>query len=226
MSNIDFLMDVLFPATRQRVLALLLLAPGEAFHLREIARRTGGHAGTVGRELEKLVAGGLLLRNRQGNQVVYQANRECPFFDELASMYRKSRGVAAALREALAAVGDKIHLALVFGSFAKGNPSRGSDIDLLVLGTIDFASLVLALHPLQESLSREINPVLYSVEEFQQRLRRGDGFLHNVTNQPVVFVKGDAHDLAELAEDPAPAPTPGRRAGGAKTARRRPTKPG
>ena len=63
MSNTPSLMDTLFPATRQRVLAALLLQPEASFHLRELARLTGSHAGTLARELDKLTATGLLLRS-------------------------------------------------------------------------------------------------------------------------------------------------------------------
>ena len=60
MSNNIALMDLLFPGARQRSLAVLLLRPGESFHLRELARLSGTHAGTLGRELEKLAMAGLL----------------------------------------------------------------------------------------------------------------------------------------------------------------------
>lgn len=205
MSNINALMDLLFSATRQRVLAVLLLQPGETFHLRELARLAGSHAGTLGRELEKLTETGLLLRSEQGNQVRYQANRDCQLFDELASIFRKTHGAAAMLRDALSPLGKKVRLALVFGSIAKGTQSAGSDIDLMVIGNVGFAPLVKILHPLQELLKREINPVLYAADEFRERLRSGEGFLKSVTSQPVIFVKGDRDDLAELAGDPSTA---------------------
>ena len=54
------LASVLFPEYRRRVLGLLLLHPDEALHGREIARRTGLAAGTVSRELTRLVEVGLL----------------------------------------------------------------------------------------------------------------------------------------------------------------------
>ena len=54
MSNISTLMDLLFGGARQRVLAALLLEPDASFHLRELARLTETHAGTLTRELDKL----------------------------------------------------------------------------------------------------------------------------------------------------------------------------
>ena len=103
MSNASALMDLLFPPTRQRVLAVLLLQPDAGFHLRELARISGTHAGTLARELDKLTQTGLLLRAEQGNQVRYQANAKHPLFEEVASLFRKTHGIVPALRQALAA---------------------------------------------------------------------------------------------------------------------------
>lgn len=207
MSNTAAMMDLLFPATRQRLLAQLLLNPEECFHLRELARLTGSHAGTAGRELEKLVGVGLLLRTEQGNQVRYQADVRCPLFAELSAMFRKTLGMVPALREALLPLAGSIDVALVFGSMARGTQSAGSDIDLLVIGEVAFAELVQALYPAQQALQREINPVLYAPTEFRRRAGDGDAFVRQFLDQPNVFLTGDRDDLAKLAGDQAPAGT-------------------
>lgn len=198
-------MDLLFPAARQRALAVLLLEPQAAFHLRELARRTGSHAGTLARELDKLTKAGLLLRREQGNQVRYQANTRYPLFDDLASLFRKTHGVVPALREALAPLIAQIRVALVFGSMARGTPSAGSDVDVLVLGSVGFAELAQALYPLHDALGREVNPVLYTPDEFANRVRTGDAFARDLLAKPKLFVKGDDHEFAELVGDRTPA---------------------
>lgn len=205
MSNISALMDLLFPTTRQRVLARLLLEPEASFHLRELARLTGSHAGTLGRELDKLADTGLVLRRAQGNQVRYQADRSCPLFDDLASMFRKTFGAVPVLKEALAPVAGDIELALLFGSMARGTQAQGSDVDVLVVGDVGLSELVRALYAAQEVLQREVNPVLYTAEEFRERLRKGEPFVRRVLAQPYVFLKGGKDDLAKLAGDQSPA---------------------
>ncbi len=202
------LIDLLFPAARQRVLAALLLQPQASFHLRELARLAGSHAGTLARELDKLTQTGLVLRTEQGNQVRYQANTRNPLFADLASMFRKTHGAVPMLREALEPLGKRIRLALVFGSVARGAESPGSDIDLLVLGDIGFAALAKALFPLHEALGREVNPVLYAPKEFAQRAARGEAFARELLNKPRLWVKGGDDDLAKLVGDPSPADAP------------------
>src|SRR4051812_32196231 len=85
---------VLLPGYRRSVLGLLFLRPDESFHGREVARRTGLPAGTVTRELHLLADVGLVERESQGNQVLYRANRRSPVFEELASILRKTSGLA------------------------------------------------------------------------------------------------------------------------------------
>ena len=88
------LASLLFPEYRRRVLGLLLLKPNEALHGREIARRTGLSAGTITRELGKLAEVGLLKREKRGNQQVYSADTSGPIYAELASILRKTSGLA------------------------------------------------------------------------------------------------------------------------------------
>lgn len=203
MSNTSPLMDLLFGTTRQRVLAVLLLRPDASFHLRELARMTGSHAGTLGRELDKLTESGLLQRGEQGNQVHYRANCDSPLFDDLAAIFRKTHGVVPTLREALAPLERGIRLAWVFGSVAQGTATDRSDIDLLVVGDVGFVDLVRALNPMQEALRREINPVLYSPAEFQERVESREAFARELLDKPKLFVKGNRDDIAKLVGDSA-----------------------
>lgn len=205
MSNISSLMDLLFGDYRQRVLAVLLLQPDASFHVRELARVTGSSAGTLTRELGKLADTGLLLRSELGNQVRYRANRDCPLFDELAGLFRKTHGARAVLADALAPLQDRIRFALIFGSVARGSEVATSDVDLLVVGDVGFAELVQALYPAQQMLQREINPVLYSATELSERLHRGEAFASRVLSDSRIFVIGGKDELAELAGDRAPA---------------------
>ena len=192
---------LLFTEYRRRVLGLLLLNPDATYHVRELARLTGTSAGTLHKELTKLTQGGVLRREEVGNQVRYSANRDCPIFDELASILRKTSGLVDVLASALGSVEKNIALAFVFGSVARGEQQSNSDVDVMLVGSLGFADAVQVLHPVQATLQREINPVVYSVDEFQRRTANGDSFVREVLAKPKLFVVGNEDELGKLTQD-------------------------
>lgn len=143
------LAELLFKDYRRRVLELLLLHPDKRYHVREIARLTGTIAGTLHRELSRLAEAGLLKKESTGNQILYQADRDCPIFEELSHILEKLTGViredrrpeAAKMNDVVEKYRNQI-LALarangvrnvrVFGSMARNEAGPDSDLDLLV----------------------------------------------------------------------------------------------
>ena len=195
------LSSLLFSDYRRRVLGLLLLHPDTSYHVRELARLTGTSAGTLHKELTKLTAGGILRRQEVGNQVRYSADRDCPVFDELASILRKTSGLVDVLAVALSSVEKKIALAFVFGSMARGEQQSSSDVDVMLVGSLGFAEAVQVLHPVQATLQREINPVVYSLQEFRRRAASDDSFIREVLSRPKLFVVGNENELRKLTQD-------------------------
>jgi DNA-binding transcriptional ArsR family regulator len=137
-TRIGGLSNILFSGSRRSILALLYGHANEQFYLREIARRAGTGIGATQRELGQLTDAGLLHRVRRGNQVYYQANRKNPIFSELKSILAKTSGIRDILHAALTSLKDRIKLAFVYGSIARGEEKASSDVDLMVVGEISF----------------------------------------------------------------------------------------
>lgn len=190
---------LLFPASyRRRVLTLLLLHPERALHVREIARLTGTTAGTLNKELTKLHAAGLLDRERVGNQVRYTANRASPIYTELVGILRKTIGLADVLADALAPSAPVISVAFVFGSMARATETAGSDVDVMLIGSLGFGDAVKLLYPAQAVLGREINPSVYGADEWRARLKAKDPFIRDVLAKPKIFLIGNDDELEKL----------------------------
>lgn len=192
------LSSTLFPGYRRRVLGLLLLHPEESLHGREIARRTGLPPGTLTRELKRLADVGLLNCERRGNQLLYSANRRSPIFEELSGILRKTSGLADVVAEALEPLTNRIGLAFIFGSIARGTETQGSDVDLMIIGSVKFGEVVDALHLAQQQLSRDINPKVFTPREWRNRLERGDPFLRDVLASKKLFLIGGENGIEEL----------------------------
>ena len=188
--------SLLFGEYRERTLGLLLLNPDVSYHVRELARLTGTSPGTLHKELTKLTAGGILQRKQVGNQVHYSANLSCPIFDELASILRKTSGLADVLAKALIGLENMIEFAFVFGSIARGAQQTNSDVDIMLIGSLSFSDAVQALHSTQAVLQREVNPVVYSQEEFERRIKNNDSFIKEVLGKPKLFIIGTENELS------------------------------
>lgn len=177
--------------TRTAVLAALLLRPEKPLHVRELVRLTGASAGTIHRELQALVGHGVLRREAVGRQVFYQPDPTCPVLTELTGLLRKTAGLADVLARALAPLSDGIEMAFVYGSMAKGGVHAHSDVDLMVVGTVGFADVVIALESAATALRREINPTVLTRHRFDDKLAADNGFVASVWKGPKVWVMGD-----------------------------------
>jgi predicted nucleotidyltransferase len=193
------LASLLFGTYRREVLALLLLHPETALHVREIARATGKIPGTLLRELNQLADAGVLLRRPVGNQVQFQADPACPIFEELRSILKKTSGLADVLRQALQPLEGKIRAAFVYGSVARGDERAGSDLDVMIVGDAKLSEVVHALAPAHDALRREINPNVYRVGEFGAKLAEGEPFLQRVMEDRKIYLVGGEDDLRQPA---------------------------
>ena len=192
------LSTALFGRTRRAILAQLYGHPDEAYYLRQLVRSAGLGLGAVQREVTRLAGAGIIQRTARGRQVYYQANPECPLFGELKSLVVKTAGVGDVLREALAPLAGRIRVAFIYGSVARTEQRRSSDVDLMVIGDVSFGDVVFALEAAQKTLGREISPTVYSPAEFRSKIKARHHFLTSVRNNEKVFVIGDEHEFERL----------------------------
>ncbi len=192
------LSKTLFGKTRRAVLSVLYSHTDESFYLRQLVRITGVGVGAMQRELKQLTDSGIIRRLRIGRQIFFQANTDCPVFKELRDLVIKTIGVGDVLRSALVPLAERIQIAFIYGSLARGEETRSSDLDVLVVGDLTFAEVVSAISPLQVTLSREINPSVYPLKEFKFKVSEGQHFISTVLEAPKIFVIGDNNELEKL----------------------------
>ncbi len=188
------LADALFTTTQQRVLSLLFGQPSRSFFASELIELTGSGSGAVQRELQRLASSGLVTVIRVGKQKHHQANPDSPVFEELRGLVLKTVAMAEPIREALEPLANRIVLALLYGSVAKGADTAASDIDLLVVADqVMLEDIYSALAPVETELRRKIDPTLYTAKEFTERKAAGSAFLTRVL--------GDEHLVLIGTED-------------------------
>lgn len=193
----NVLSQILSSKVRAEIFRLLFGVHAIELHMRELEREAGCTIGPVQSELKKLLGLQLVSARRSGNRLYYRANREHPLYPELHSLVLKTSGLCDYLKECLAPR-DDISMAFVFGSIALGNEGATSDIDLMVIGTIGLRALSGVLADFRSVIGREVNPHVFSSDEFAGRKRAGEHFIRTVLASPRLFVKGTDHDLAVM----------------------------
>lgn len=185
----------LFTKTQRNVLRLMYTQPEKSFYTKEILRLTGMGVATIKRELDRMVAAGILKMFKIGNQNHYQADPQCPIYQDLLAIVSKTFGLKDVIKKVLAPKSDTIVWAFIFGSMASGKETQASDIDLMIIGKLSFSEAVKLLYETQATLGREINPKIYSEQEWQRLLTNKDGFIKDVLKKPTINVIGNGHEF-------------------------------
>ena len=172
---------------RHRILALIMDAPDRRMHLRAIARAVGTSAGTAARELGRLEDAALVRRTREGNQVYFEARPNQPMFGQIRDIVRQVAGAPIMLRRHLIGLAG-VERAVIFGSYAHGSLQSDSDVDLLIIGNPDRDELTDRLEMASLEISRPVNEVVMTQEEFDRRRVRGDRLVESIESQPTVEV--------------------------------------
>jgi DNA-binding transcriptional ArsR family regulator len=192
--TMNALADILSSRVKAEVFRLLFGLDGRPLHLREIERQSGLAVSTVRQELQQLTSLGLVEKRVDGNRRLYSANRHHPLYPDIRNIVLKTSGLAEILRAALQPE-TSIRLAFVFGSLARGEEQAGSDLDLMVIGSLTLRQLTRRLSGVGGKIVREINPHVLTLEEFLRRRQDGDHFLSTVLAAKRIFIIGNDHEL-------------------------------
>jgi predicted nucleotidyltransferase len=184
---------------RVDLLSLFFGRPDEEFYVREIEKILQEDVGNISRELKNLEGIGLLISRRKGNLKYYLLDRKFPLYDELRSIILKTRGAAGVLTACLQGM-EQIDFAFIYGSFAAGQETAKSDVDLMVIGDVSLEQLISRLKEPETTLGREINASLYDVREIRKRLREKEPFITRVMKEPKTMLIGEEDGLRRIAE--------------------------
>ena len=190
------LAELLSSRVKAEILRLLFGVAQRELHIREIGRQAGLADATVRQELKRLGGLGLVEVRRDGNRAYYRANAHHPLFPDLRNLVLKTAGVVDVLRQALDDPG--IRLAFVFGSVAEGAEGPGSDIDLMVIGSIGLRRLGELLSGVSGKLGREVNAHALTPAELARRRKARDHFVSTVIGGRRLMVIGDEDELEGL----------------------------
>jgi len=141
---------------KRNLLKLFLTNPERRFYTREVARLTAEPLNAVRRGLGYLEKAGLLRSHKEGNLKYFEVVKEFPLYPELKGIIYAAIGLGDYLSNRLKD-SELIELAFIYGSVAKYEEARKSDIDLFVVGEVEEEELQRLVADIEREIGREIN---------------------------------------------------------------------
>jgi len=188
--------DALFPKTKQKLLAILVVHPEKWWFLSDLAKHLRTSPSSLQRELKSLTEAGILIRKVDGKRVYFRADPECPLLPDLQRLFIKTSGLVDLVKSTLKPLCNRIDFAFIYGSIARGEELSRSDVDLLVVGDLGLIDIAQKLKELEKRLKREVNPVIYNRREFKKKFASKDHFVSSVVESDKLFLHGE-HEYLE-----------------------------
>ncbi len=175
------------------ILKLLFLNPATEFHLNDIARKAGLAPSVAAKGCAVLLSLGLVKKSMRGNLTLYEINNESVIHEELKRIFMKYELLDELLASKLRT--ERVKYALIYGSFAKGTEGGRSDIDLLVVGSIDEDALLKSINEVERKTGREVNYVLWNEKEFAEKVRNQIPLIREMSKTPVMMIVGEESEF-------------------------------
>jgi DNA-binding transcriptional ArsR family regulator len=138
--------------------------------LSALSNRTDIPVSTVQREVERLEQAGLVRSERVGQTRLVAANRDSPYFDDLASLLLKAFGPRVLLTSLFRRI-PRIDHAYVYGSWASRYHDQPGpaprDVDVVVVGDPNVNAVYAAARRAESALGMEVNPIVIGSDEWE-----------------------------------------------------------
>jgi predicted nucleotidyltransferase len=184
--------------TARRVLDLLVSAPGHEIHTREIARRVDADPHAAQLALDHLLQAGALVSRRVGNLRLWSVNPESDGVAAIRGLLRRESRVAQILSDGLEGM-RAVRFGVIFGSFASGLDDVSSDIDVLLIGDVNWDRLARIGSAVSDHIRREVNFVVWSEDELLHPKAGQRRLLDDIASRPRIMVKGDDNEFIASA---------------------------
>lgn len=145
---------------------MLFVYADEPVKLSELAERARTSLGGTHKEVERLEAAGLVRSTAVGRTRLVEPNQSSPVYNDMRGLLVKVFGPASLLSKALSDI-DGINTAFIYGSWADPSQTNPADIDVLVIGNPELASVYDAVSMVEAEVGRPVNVTVRSPNEWE-----------------------------------------------------------
>ena len=129
----------------------------------------------------------LVKRSKKANLNIYSINKECIFLSEFKQIFLKTDYFGELIKKE---INNKAKYCFIYGSFARGEETESSDIDIFLVSELKEDELIKIIQGLEKITKREINYVLWNEKTFAQRTTNGHHLLREIKKNKVVMLVG------------------------------------
>lgn len=193
---------MLIPLQRRKILEIFMSDPAREIHLREISRLSKVSLNNVNDTMRQFVKDGLFKRREISNMSLFRPDLDnedlLKLFEYLElkrkkEFYNKNKGIARLLEKYTANVIElskrRIQLIVLFGSVARGEWVKGSDIDILAVSSNKDNEVINILNKAKTDVSPllEIRPISTTTKKFIDGFKAKTEFYDNLWKDRIVL---------------------------------------
>lgn len=193
---------MLIPDKRKKILEVFFKDPFKEVHLREVVRLSGGSLTNVDNSMRLFVKEDIFKRREVSNMVFFKPNLEnealLKIFEYIEiekrkDFYGKNKKISRLLQKYsndIVHLSDKkIQMVILFGSVARGDWTKDSDVDMLavVSGKENEVTPVLNKAKMDAGPLLEIRPISTTTEKFVEGLKKRTEFYDELWKDRVVL---------------------------------------
>ncbi len=193
---------MLIPIQRKKILEVFMKDPAKEIHLREISRLSKVSLNNVNDTMRQFVKEGLFKRREISNMSLFKPNLDnedlLKLFEYMElkrkkTFYGKNKSIARLLEKYTTNVIElskrQIQLAVLFGSVARGEWAKGSDIDILAVSSNKDNDTINILNKAKIDVSPllEIRPISTTIEKFTEGLKKKTEFYHELWSDRIIL---------------------------------------
>jgi len=194
MGKTNNILKTLFSSeVRINILSHFFMHPDEGYYIRQLEKILKKPVSNIQKELIKLEKIDLLSSSVEGNQKRYILKNEFPLYDELRNIFIKTTGLSDLIRDSLHLI-KKIEFAFIYGSFATGDETSQSDVDLMIVGNVSGIIINKSIKEVEKQINRMINYSIYSKGEIEKRISADDNFIKTILEAPIILIIGNKDD--------------------------------
>ncbi len=174
---------------RVKILEYLLFHKEETY-IREISRKLKISSSAVKREIDNLLS--LEIIEISDNRI--NLNEKCSFLIDLKNIFIKTDFIIYPIKKYLCC--KNIKFALIFGSFARGEFTNDSDIDLLIIGDSSSSEIYGLADKIEKEVKRNVNPIILNLNNFKKE--KNSGLVRDIFSKKIIMIKGDENELRKI----------------------------